>query len=214
MNGDGAAVAPGPIRAVLFDLGGVVLESPFPAIRAVEDELGCEPGFVAAVVDYSAGEGAFAELERGEIDMDEFDRRFRAETAALGCEVPGAELLARIRASIPPRPRMLAAVAGLRAHGYLAGAVTNTWKGPDGWDDLAARFDVYVDSSVEGIRKPDPAIYLEACRRLDVSPAECVFLDDMGGNLKPARRLGMRTILVTDPDAALDELSALVGVAV
>jgi putative hydrolase of the HAD superfamily len=197
------------IRAVLFDLGGVVLESPFPAIRAFERELGCEPGLVAAVVDYSAGTGAFAELERGEIEMDEFDRRFRAETAARGCEIPGAELLARIRESIPPRPRMLAAVAALRESGYLTGAITNSWQGPDGWELLSERFDVYLDSSVEGIRKPDPAIYLEACRRLRVEPAECVFLDDMGGNLKAALNLGMRTILVSDPDAALGELGAL-----
>jgi len=200
------------IRAVVFDLGGVVLESPFPAIRDVERELGCEPGFVGAVVDYSAGTGAFAELERGEITLEVFDRRFRAETAALGCEVPGAELLARIRESIPPRPRMLAAVAVLREHGYRTGAITNSWQGPGGWGDLAAHFDVYLDSSLEGIRKPDPAIYLEACRRLQVDPTECVFLDDMGGNLKPARRLGMRTILVGDPDAALDELGSLLGI--
>jgi putative hydrolase of the HAD superfamily len=201
------------IRAVLFDLGGVVLESPFPAIRAFEQELGCDPGFVAAVVDYSAGTGAFADLERGEIEMEEFDRRFREETAARGCEIPGAELLARIRESIPARPRMLAAVGSLREHGYLTGAITNSWQGPNGWERLADRFDVYLDSSVEGIRKPDPAIYREACRRLRVHPFECVFLDDMGGNLKAALTLGMRTILVSDPDAALDELGALLGLA-
>jgi putative hydrolase of the HAD superfamily len=201
------------IRAVLFDLGGVVLESPFPAIRAFEQELGCEPGLVATVVDYSAGTGAFAELERGEIELEEFDRRFREESAARGCEIPGAQLLTRIRESIPPRPRMLAAVAALRDQGYLTGAITNSWQGPDGWELLADRFHVYVDSSVEGIRKPDPAIYLEACRRLGVDPPECVFLDDMGGNLKAALNLGMRTILVTDPDEALDELGALLGMA-
>lgn len=201
------------VRAVLFDLGGVVLESPFPAIREMERELGCEPGFVGAVVDYSAHTGAFAALERGEIDMEEFDRRFRAETAEQGCEVSGAELLERIRASIPPRPRMLAALATLRERGHRVGAITNTWKGPGGWEDLASRFDAYLDSSVEGIRKPDPAIYLEACRRLGVAPCECVFLDDMGANLKPARDLGMHTILVSDPDEALELLGELVGIA-
>ena len=77
--------------------------------------------------------------------------------------------------------------------------------------DLPNRFDVFVQSWVEGIRKPDPRIYSITCDRLGVDPPECVFLDDIGSNLKPARRMGMTTIKVDDPDRALAELSDVLG---
>ena len=73
------------------------------------------------------------------------------------------------------------------------------------------QFDVVVESAVEGLRKPDPRIYELVCARLEVAPAEAVFLDDLGVNLKPARALGMTTIKVTDPDSALSELTAVLG---
>ena len=72
-------------------------------------------------------------------------------------------------------------------------------------------FDVVVESSVVGVRKPDPAFYTMACEALDVEPSACVFLDDLGVNLKPARAMGMTTIKVVDPDEALAELEAVVG---
>ena len=72
-------------------------------------------------------------------------------------------------------------------------------------------FDVVVESSVEGVRKPNPAIYHIACERLGVEPARAVFLDDLGINLKPARAMGMRTIKVLNEDQALTELSAITG---
>ena len=70
-----------------------------------------------------------------------------------------------------------------------------------------ARFDLVLESSKVGVRKPEPGFYTLACERLGVEPAECVFLDDLGINLKPARQLGMTTIKVDDPAVALAELS-------
>jgi epoxide hydrolase-like predicted phosphatase len=78
---------------------------------------------------------------------------------------------------------------------------------------LGPHFDAVVESAVEGMRKPDPRIYELACERLDVKPAEAIFLDDIGRNLKTARQLGMATIKVDDPDQALGELEALLGFA-
>jgi len=72
-------------------------------------------------------------------------------------------------------------------------------------------FDVVVESSIEGVRKPDPAIYLIACDRLGVKPEEAIFLDDFGVNLKAARALGMATIKVDETQSAIGELEKLLG---
>ena len=74
-------------------------------------------------------------------------------------------------------------------------------------------FDIIVESSIEGVRKPDPRIYEIACERLGVGPANCAFLDDLGVNLKPARALGMSTIKELSEDQAISELSTLTGLA-
>ena len=73
-------------------------------------------------------------------------------------------------------------------------------------------FDEIIESSVVGVRKPEPRFYEIACERLGVDPSECVFLDDLGINLKPARAMGMQTIKVVDPDVALAELETIVGI--
>ena len=72
-------------------------------------------------------------------------------------------------------------------------------------------FDVVIESSKVGVRKPDPRFYEIALDAVDVAPDDAVFLDDLGVNLKPARALGMTTIKVDDPAVALAELEAVVG---
>ena len=76
---------------------------------------------------------------------------------------------------------------------------------------MREHFDVFIESSVVGLRKPDPRIYELACRELGVAPAQTAFLDDIGRNLKPARALGLATIKVSDPMVALRELSDVLG---
>jgi epoxide hydrolase-like predicted phosphatase len=122
-----------------------------------------------------------------------------------------------------PRPIMLEAIRRIRAGGFLTAALTNNWAeneadgGGDGARDgtraLAKGFDVFVESSVEGLRKPDPRIYQLTCERLGISPSEAAFLDDIGSNLKSARALGMTTIKVDTPEQALKELGAVIGLA-
>ncbi len=73
-------------------------------------------------------------------------------------------------------------------------------------------FDVVIESSKEGIRKPQPEIYRLACERMGVDPANVVYLDDLGINLKPARKLGMTTIKVLSQDQAIEDLSAVLGI--
>jgi epoxide hydrolase-like predicted phosphatase len=198
-------------RAVIFDLGGVVLDSPLHAIARYERDLGLPPGGVNRVVVDTGPEGAWSRLERGEIPLPVFLREFDAECARAGIHLSAAEMMERIR-ECGPRPRMLDAVARLRAEGLRVAALTNNWSSEeDGTGALRERFDFFLESSRLGMRKPDPRIYQHACQVLEVAPPEAVFLDDIGRNLKAARVLGMHTIKVDDPDAALDELGAILG---
>lgn len=201
-------------RAVIFDLGGVVVGSPLHAIAAYERELGIPPGAVNRVVVASGPAGGWSRLERGELTLDEFYPVFEADCAAGGCPIDARVLMARVGAALAPRPAMLDAIARIRAAGLKAAALTNNWIAEDeGTRVLAPHFDVFVESAVVGLRKPDPRIYRLACERLAVTPPETVFLDDIGANLKSARLLGMTTIKVDEPGEALAALERLLGVA-
>jgi epoxide hydrolase-like predicted phosphatase len=201
-----ASVAP---RAVLFDLGGVVLGSPFPAISQLEKELGAPAGCITRAILEGGEQGAFQQLERGEIDVMEFAARFGAQCAPLGVPVDGAGLVAAITGAMIVRPAYLQAIRRIRGHGLLAAALTNNWKGEAATSALAEHFDIFLESCRLGMRKPEPRIYRHACEQLGVSPREVVYLDDIGGNLKPARELGMRTIRVLEPAEALRELEQI-----
>jgi putative hydrolase of the HAD superfamily len=131
--------------------------------------------------------------------------------------VPGADVLALLGGEV--RPEMVVALDRVKAAGLATACLTNNVSGGTGSDgaarpDVAAvmeRFDIVLESSKLGVRKPEPAFYALACERLGVEPDECVFLDDLGVNLKPARELGMTTIKVGDPAVAIAELGALLG---
>ena len=204
-------------NTVLFDLGGVVLGSPLHAIRDYEQELGFERNAINLVAANSAPNGAWSRLERGEIEMETFYGAFESDCHTAGLSIDARGMMQRMSEASGPRPAMLSAIERLREAGFKVGALTNNWahaedaEHNDGTRALRHRFDVFIESSVEGLRKPDPAIYRLACRRLGASPEEMIFLDDIGGNLKPARAMGMATIKVDLPEQALKELSALVG---
>jgi putative hydrolase of the HAD superfamily len=196
-------------RAVIFDLGGVVLDSPLHAIAAYERELGIPAGFVNRVVVDTGPAGAWSRLERGELSRRAFEAAFEAECRAAGHALSAATMMERI-ATCGPRPLMLKALGTLRSAGLALAALTNNWAhegaGVPGTDALRELFDVFVESSKVGLRKPDPRIYHHVCEALGVTPSEAVFLDDIGRNLKAARELGMATIKVDAPEPALAEL--------
>ncbi len=201
-------------RAVIFDLGGVVLESPLHEIARFEDDQGLPDGCINQVVVATGPTGAWARLERGELPLGTFYEAFRQDCEAHGFAVDARGLMQRIGRAAQPRAAMLAAIAILREQGLRVAALTNTWVGEDGTAvgaPLEPHFDLVVESSAVGLHKPDPRIYNLACERLGITPPEAVFLDDIGRNLKTARELGMRTIRVTDPDLALAELEELIG---
>jgi putative hydrolase of the HAD superfamily len=197
---------------VIFDLGGVVLGSPLHAIARFEREHGIPEGFVNRVVVESGPSGAWARLERGELDLERFAPAFEADCERAGRRVPARPMMERISAASGPRPAMLLAVATIRRRGLQAAALTNNWSGEgDATRALRGHFDVFVESCTLGLRKPDPRIYEHTLAQLGVEAGASVFLDDIGSNLKTARALGIATIKVTDPEQALAELSALLG---
>jgi epoxide hydrolase-like predicted phosphatase len=201
-------------RAVIFDVGGVVTGSPLHAIASYERDLGFDRNAINHVVVRSGPGGAWSRLERGELELDAFYPRFEADCAAAGLAVDAREMMRRVMEIAVPRPAMLEAIRRLRAAALRVAALTNNWISEDeGSRALRPHFDVFVESAVVGLRKPDPRIYELTCRELDVTPAEAVFLDDIGSNLKAARALGMRTIKVDEPGEALEELEGIVGIA-
>ncbi len=209
-----ATVATVRYRAVIFDLGGVVLGSPLRAIAGFERDRGLPRGFIARVVGADAQRGAWSRLERGELDLEGFYGAFERDCAEAGRAVDARALMERIGGASQPRPQMVEAVRRVRSRGLRAAALTNNWTREDG-DAIGALlrddFDVFLESRALGLRKPDPRVYTLACEKLGVEPPEAVFLDDIGGNLKPARALGIHTIKVDDPDRALQELERALG---
>jgi putative hydrolase of the HAD superfamily len=209
--------AVGELRGVLFDMGGVVMESPLHAIARYEAARGLPPNAINRAIAAAGEAGAWARLERGDLTAETFCAPFEAECRAHGVAVEGVEIMRAIGEAGVARPMMLEAIARLRAGGFRVGALTNNWKraGPD--DDviphaLRSHFDVFVESRAVGLRKPDPRIYELACRELRVPPTATAFLDDIGANLKPARALGMTTIKVDEPRAALVALGRVLNV--
>lgn len=201
------------IAGVLFDLGGVVMASPLAAIARYERDHDLPAQAINRAIRASGDTGAWSRLERGELSLEGFLEPFEADCRTGGIEVSGSTLMRYIAEASAPRPAMVDAIRRIRARGLRAGALTNNWvtEAPRPPHPVRDHFDVFVESSVVGLRKPDPRIYQLACRELGVSPEHAAFLDDIGGNLKPARALGMATIKVSDPRMALRELSDLLG---
>jgi len=211
------------IDAVIWDFGGVLTESPFDAFARFEREQGLPKDFLRAVNAKNHLENAWAKFERNDIDLDAFDSAFREESAARGHPVNGKDVIALLAGNL--RPEMVGALKACKAR-LKVGCITNNvvaGKGPtmsldaglaDSVADVFRLFDHVIESSKAGLRKPDPRIYQMACDALDVLPENAVYLDDLGVNLKPARDLGMTTIKVVKPDAALAELEAAVGFSV
>jgi putative hydrolase of the HAD superfamily len=205
------------IEAVLWDFGGVILTSPFDAFARYEREAGLPDGFIRRVNATNPDANAWARLERSEVGAEDFVRLFEEEARALGGEVSGQHVLDLLAGEI--RPEMVVALDRVKAAGLRTACLTNNvlggGEGPaerrEKVAEVMARFDVIVESSKVGVRKPEPRFYEIACALLGVTPEACVFLDDLGINLKPAKALGMTTIKVVTPRQALDDLEAVLG---
>ncbi len=204
------------VQAVFFDFGGVLLSSPFEAFAAYERRIGLDPDAIRRLNATNPDANAWARLERGELAVDAFALEFEAEARAAGVELDGREVLACLHGEL--RPAMVLALQRC-AESFTTALLTNNfvtgtpeWSSGGSFAELVPLFDVIVESSSAGCRKPEPRFYELALEQADVAPEEVVFLDDLGINLKPARALGMTTIKVVDPEVAIDELERVVGI--
>lgn len=207
------------INTVIFDFGGVITSSPFEAFNRMESGRGLPQNFVRKVNAANPDDNAWARFERAEIDATVFDALFADEAEVLGHRLEGSAVIACLSGDI--RPAMVAALDRLKSEGFKLGCITNNVPTGHGAGmagsqakavavaDILARFDHVIESSKIGIRKPDPRIYLMMCEALDVEPAECIYLDDLGINCKPAAMLGMAAIKVMSAEQALADLNAL-----
>ena len=210
-----------PFAAVIFDFGGVITASPFEAFNRLEDERGLPQDFIRSVNAANPHDNAWAKFERAEIDARTFDVLFEAEAEALGHQLEGRAVLGVLSGSI--RPAMVRALDQLASAGYRLACITNNVPSghgagmarsgdtKDAYEQVFARFEAVIESSKAGVRKPDPTIYQMMCEQLGLTPAQCVYLDDLGINCKPAAALGMAAIKVTSGEQALADLSALMG---
>lgn len=208
-------------NTVIFDFGGVITSSPFEAFNRMEAERGLPKDFVRRVNSINPDNNAWAKFERAECSAIEFDALFAAEAQAQGHELDGASVIACLAGDI--RPDMVAALDQLKALGFALGCITNNvpsgkGAGMAGSEEKAAavaevmeQFDHVIESSKAGVRKPDPRIYNMMCEALAVAPSQCIYLDDLGINCKPAAAMGMAAIKVTSGAQALSELSALLA---
>lgn len=206
-------------RAVIWDFGGVLTTSPFEEFNRFEAAHGIPRDFIRRINATNPDSNAWARLESSEIDAHAFDKAFLRETTAAGHPISGSTVLPLLSGAI--RPRMVEALKRCRdALGLKVACITNNVRSGQGpgmatsdrrageVQAVMALFHLVVESSVEGIRKPNPQIYEVACERLGIAPEHAVYLDDLGINCKPARALGMHTIKVIDEAQALAELES------
>jgi putative hydrolase of the HAD superfamily len=205
------------IEAVIWDFGGVLTTSPFEAFTRFETDRGLPADIIRRTNASNHWENAWAKFERAEVDIDTFDHLFATESLALGAEVRGKDVLPLLSGEL--RPEMVEALRRVKAK-FKTGCITNNLPansiGSTGGRSLyvaevMALFDHVIESAKIGLRKPDPRIYRMMVEALKVDPKNCVYLDDLGINLKPARELGMTTIKVLNASQAIDELEAVTG---
>jgi len=203
------------IEAVIWDFGGVITTSPFEAFARFEAERGLPKDLIRTINATNHLENAWAKFERAEVTHAQFDELFAAEAAALGHTVRGGDVLPLLAGL--PRPEMVEALRRIHAR-MKTGCITNNLPAKESGamsamykKDIMALFNHVIESAKIGLRKPDPRIYAMMIEALQADPAKCVYLDDLGVNLKPARDMGMKTIKVVDPARALDELEGHVG---
>ena len=205
------------IEAVIFDFGGVLTSSPFEAFARFETERGLPIDVIRRTNAANHLENAWARFERAEVDIETFDRLFAEESLALGAEVRGREVLPLLQGDL--RPEMVEALKRIKAQ-FKTGCITNNLPA-NAIGSMTGRslyiaevmvlFDHVIESAKIGLRKPDPRIYKMMVETLKVDPRNCVYLDDLGVNLKPAREMGMTTIKVTSGAQAIAELEKATG---
>jgi len=207
------------VEAVIWDFGGVLTTSPFEAFARYETEHGLPADIIRRTNAANHMENAWAKFERAEVDIEAFDALFATESKALGAEVRGKDVLPLLSGEL--RPEMVEALRRVKAR-FKTGCITNNLPANaigsrSGRSlyvaEVMVLFDHVIESAKIGLRKPDPRIYQMMTETLAVDPRHCIYLDDLGVNLKPARDMGMTTIKVLNAEQAIKALEAATGLA-
>jgi len=205
------------VEAVIWDFGGVLTTSPFEAFTRLERARGLPGDIIRRTNASNHLENAWAKFERAEVDIETFDRLFAEESLALGAEVRGKDVLPLLSGDL--RPEMVEALKRIKAK-FKTGCITNNLpanaigsaSGRSLYiSEVMVLFDHIIESAKIGLREPDPRIYAMMVEALNVDPKNCVYLDDLGVNLKPAREIGMTTIKVLNAQQAIADLETATG---
>lgn len=199
-------------KAIIWDFGGVITSSPFDAFNEFEEVNGLPKDIIRTINSENPDMNAWAQFESNSITIDQFDDLFLKEAKAKGFDIKGRDIIKLLKGSI--RENMVSFLRELKSD-FKLGCITNNVKpsSEENTDnetkEAMSIFDHVIESSIVGIRKPNPEIYMMSCDALNVSPDQCIYLDDLGINLKPARDLGMTTIKVIQPEDAIQEVRNL-----
>ena len=199
-------------KAIIWDFGGVITSSPFEAFNEFEEANGLPKDIIRTINSENPDMNAWAQFESNSITIDQFNDLFLKEAKAKGFDIKGRDIIKLLKGSI--RENMVSFLRELKSD-FKLGCITNNVKSSseentdNETEEAMSIFDHVIESSIVGIRKPNPEIYMMSCDALNVSPDQCIYLDDLGINLKPARELGMTTIKVIQPEDAIQEVRNL-----
>ena len=207
--------------SIFWDFGGVITSSPFEAFNSFEENNDIPKDFIRKVNSINPNENAWAQLEQSKISLEEFDGLFAMESKKLGREIQGNEVLSLLQGEI--RPKIVQAIKKFKSLGFLQACLTNNFDSEDrdvsALDDkneerkeIMKLFDFIIESKKVGVRKPNNKFYELALSETKVAPEKTIFLDDLGINLKPARKLNISTIKVFSEQQAINELTNLTGI--
>ena len=199
-------------KAIIWDFGGVITSSPFEAFNQFEEANGLPKDIIRTINSENPDTNAWAKFESNSVTIDVFNDLFLKEAKAKGFDIKGKDIIKLLKGSI--RKNMVSFLRELKSD-FKLGCITNNVKSSseenndNGTKEAMSLFDHVIESSIVGIRKPNPEIYMMSCDALKVNPDQCIYLDDLGINLKPARELGMTTIKVIQPEDAIQEVRNL-----
>ena len=207
--------------SIFWDFGGVITSSPFEAFNSFEEDNNIPKDFIRKVNSINPDANAWAQLEQSKISLEEFDSLFAMESKKLGKEIKGSEVLSLLQGEI--RPKIVNAIKKFKSLGFLQACLTNNFDSGDrdvsALDDkneerieIMKLFDFIIESKKVGVRKPNNKFYELALSETKVAPEKTIFLDDLGINLKPARKLNISTIKVFSEQQAINELTNLTGI--
>ena len=194
------------------DFGGVITSSPFEAFNEFEEANSLPKDIIRTINSENPDMNAWAQFESNSITIGQFNDLFLKEAKAKGFDIKGRDIIKLLKGSI--RENMVSFLRELKSD-FKLGCITNNVKSSsqentdNETEEAMSIFDHVIESSIVGIRKPNPEIYMMSCDALNVSPDQCIYLDDLGINLKPARELGMTTIKVIQPEDAIQEVRNL-----